>query len=205
MKKNRGYSLLEVIITLGIVLSITVAMAAIQRNMFSLGKISQENLDNQKEARRAFDRITKDVRNASYASNGSYPISAASTSSLTFFSDIDGDGYKEQIRYYLDSNKKLKRGIVRANTSTEPISYSGAEASSILINKISNTSTAIFNYYTANYNGTTSSSPLTYPINIMDIRLLKIDILLTTHDSRQQSLSTVMTTNIMFRNLKDNL
>jgi hypothetical protein len=183
----------------------TVAIALIQRNIFSFGNLFQENLNAQNEARRAFAQMTEDIRNASYASNGSYPITTASTSTITFFSDVDMDGYKEQVRYYIDSNKKLRRGVIEPITSTQPVSYSAPEVITTLVSKIANTSTAIFSYYDANYNGTASSTALSYPLNIMDIRMIKMDIIIQATDKKQQTLTTIMTTHAMLRNLKDNL
>lgn len=205
MAKKKGFSLVEILTSLGILIIITISIALLQRNIFSFGRLIQGNLDAQKEAKRAFTQMTKDIRNASYASNGAYPIALASTSSLTFFADIDGDKYKEQIRYFVDDSNTLRRGIIEPVTSTQPISYSTPEVNSILVGKIFNTSTPIFTYYNANYNGTSSTSPLSYPLNIMDIRLIKIEILMKTQEGSQQPLTVIMTTHAMLRNLKDNL
>jgi hypothetical protein len=39
----------------------------------------------------------------------------------------------------------------------------------------------------------------------MDIRMIKIEIIIQTTDKKQQPLTTIMTTHAMLRNLKDNL
>ena len=205
MAKKKGFSLVEILASLGILIVITVSFALLQRNIFSFGKLIQENLDAQKETKRAFAQMTKDIRNASYASNGAYPVTLASSSSLTFFADVDGDKYKEQVRYFVDGSNTLRRGIIKPITSTQPISYSAPEVNSILVGKVFNTSTPIFTYYNANYNGTSSTSPLSYPLNMMDIRLIKIEILIKTQEGNQQPLTVIMTTHAMLRNLKDNL
>ncbi|MFA5166430.1 MAG: hypothetical protein WC449_03990 [Candidatus Paceibacterota bacterium] len=205
MAKNKGFSLIEILAASGILIIITISIALLQRNIFSFGRLIQGNLDAQKEAKRAFAQMTKDIRNASYASNGAYPIASASTSSLTFFADVDGDKYKEQVRYFVDASNTLRRGIIEPITSTQPISYSAPEVNSILVSKIFNTSTPIFTYYNTNYNGTSSTAPLSYPLNMMDVRLVKIEILLKTQEGNQQPLTIIMTTHAMLRNLKDNL
>ena len=88
-----------------------------------------------------------------------------------FYSDIDKDGLKERIKYFIEK-QYIKKGLNK--THWQSLSYNLAnEKIHILINSVINTS--IFNYYDKNYDGNTT--PLTEPINISAIRLVKINII----------------------------
>jgi len=53
------------------------------------------------EARRGVDAMAKEIREARYGEDGSYPIEKAGGKEFVFFSDIDQDGQTEKVRYYL--------------------------------------------------------------------------------------------------------
>jgi hypothetical protein len=101
-----------------------------------------------------------DLREASYGDDGSYPIKSVSTSSITFFSDVDNDGVVEKIRLYL-SNGSFYRGVTES-TSTPPTYVGQPESTTTIANYVRNSSsTPIFKFY--DVNGTLISSS-TVPI-----------------------------------------
>jgi len=53
------------------------------------------------EARRGIEIMTKEIRGAIEGENGSYPIEYAGDKEFIFYSDIDGDGRIERVRYFL--------------------------------------------------------------------------------------------------------
>ena len=102
--------------------------------------------------------------------NGAYPIAQASSSSFTFFSDIDADGAFEQVRYFA-SGTTLFKGVINP-TGADPISYppTGEIVTEVVHNIIN--ATNIFAYYPEGYAPETGA--LTVPINVSFIRMLKI-------------------------------
>lgn len=134
------------------------------------------------------------------ANNGSYPLANVATSTMTFYSDTDGDGIREQIRYYVSSST-LKRGSIVPTGSN--YTYSGQESVKVLVSDIKNSSTTpIFQYYDRNYTGT--SSALTYPIDISKVRLVKVNLLVDADVNRSPTQKSY-TSQVSIRNLKDNL
>ena len=134
------------------------------------------------------------------SANGAYPIAAAGTSSITFFSDTDKDGTEEQVRYYLASST-LYRGIVKPSGS--PLTYSGSETRRVLATGLRNSSTTpVFEYFDGSYAGT--STPMTYPLAITSVRLVKVNLTIDTDPNKAPILRT-FTTQTVLRNLKDNL
>jgi Tfp pilus assembly protein PilW len=126
---QRGYTIVEmlvVIATSALVLgSITASILTFYRtNTNTLEQAVQVD-----EARRGVDRLVRDLREAAYADDGSYPLVALSSTSVTFYSDIDRDASVERIRYWLDGSV-LRKGITEA-TGTPPAYTSGEQVSVI--------------------------------------------------------------------------
>ena len=192
--------MVEMLVSLFILVLIGMAVSTFQRDVFYLSSISTATLSSAQDTSSIVRTMTKELRTMSIANNGSYPIASLGTSTITFYADADGDGLKEQIRYYL-SGKQLKRGKIIPSGSTW--TYTGSESTSILINDIRNaTNTPIFDYYDKNYTGTTS--PMAYPVTITGVRLIKITVDVDA-DPNRSPLKKTYTSQVTLRNLKDNL
>lgn len=203
MNKNnykKGFSLVEIVVVTGILGMIVLAVTSFQRNVIVYNKYSQDTLAGIQDARNILRIMVKDLRTASQGNNGSYAIANSATNTITFYSDTDGDGLKEQIRYYIASSTLIKGSIT---PSGSPIAYSGNETNTILAyNIVNGTSTALFEYFDDTYTGT--SSPMTYPLNVADIKLVKINILINA-DPNKIPIPKLYTSQVTLRNLKDNL
>ncbi len=194
-----GFSLVEILVSLFIVVIIGMAIVSFQINLFSLNRISNDNLLAQEDARRALKNMSTEIRSMSPSSMGAYAIVQAATSSLTFYTNIDSDSLQEKVRYFLDG-KTFKRGVVEPSGS--PLNYNGTETTRELIHDIANATTSIFSYYNSSYDGT--SAPLTQPVDTLLIRLIKINVIID-KDPLKLPPPLFMTTQVSIRNLKDNL
>jgi hypothetical protein len=156
----------------------------------------------QGEAKLAMRRLIAELRTAEPSNTGTYPIELATKDNLIFYSDINNDGKRERLRYFID-NKILKRGQV--SVSGQPYVYDLAtESVSTVINDIINVNNLVFSYYDHNYDGTASSSPLVEPVPVESIRLIKVEFLIDAN-SEQAPVPIYLTSQVMMRNLKDNL
>lgn len=171
--KKRGFSLVEILITLGIFSLIILALINFQINVFSQNTLISNSLNADSEMRSALKKIVAELRGAAQSDIGTYQIAAATKNSLTFFSDVDGDGHREQIRYFLNGSS-LARGLIKPTGN--PLAYvAGSETLTTLVHFIANPNQDIFAYYDQNYAGT-STLPLSEPINIPLLRLIKITL-----------------------------
>jgi len=199
-KLNSGFSIIEVLVVIFILSLIGVAVATFQKDVFSFNTILSSSLAAQDEARRALRIITAEVRPLSPSSVGAYPIAEADPTSFIFYNDIDSDQLKERVRYFLDG-KTLKKGVIKP--SGNPLTYNPAnEIISEIVHDVANGAAAIFNYYDTNYDGTTP--PLTEPVNLLAVRLVKVTIVIDEDPNRSPGPIT-LTTQVSMRNLKDNL
>ncbi len=198
--QKKAFSLVEIIVVTAIFSVIFLAVANFGQSIFSFNSNAQKNLSAQTDARRVLKTMIKELRSASPASTGAYTIALAGTSTLTFFSNIDSDAYKEQIRYFLQGNE-LKKGITKPSGS--PLSYNPAnEQTTILVRDVRNGTTSIFDYFDSNYTGT--STPLVQPVQLTKIRLVRITLKIE-KDPNKSLGPIIVESQVFLRNLKDNL
>lgn len=194
----KGFTLVEIIVSVTLLSLIIIAATSLQRDTFYLNNVIANNLAVEQEGRKVLRPIINELRGASPSSTGTYPIESASSTAIVFYADTNNNGNKERIRYFLQDNE-LKRGVVYPSGS--PLSYStSTESISTLIRDVVAT-TSIFSYYDSAYTGT--SSPLSNPPPITQIRLVKISVPIDKNGSRPPGMITV-SSQVSIRNLKDN-
>lgn len=92
------------------------------------------------------DSLVQDIREASFADNGAYPVASMSTSSMTVYADVNRDQRVEKVNYRLVDNN-LQR-TVTASTGTPP-AYTGERSTSTISRNVRNKSQnqPLFTYY----------------------------------------------------------
>jgi len=196
-----GYTLMEILVVLFIFSILLVGAETLYTNTVNNNTTMTNSLNAQADVRKAFVAMVATIRTSSQSSSGAYAIDTASSTYFAFYSDLNGDGLKEKVRYYL-SGKILKQGVIKPTGN--PSVYNPAnETITTLVKDIANTAAQpIFYYYDDFYNGTTS--PMSMPITIANVRLIKIDLLID-HDPLKPPAAQEFTTQVSIRNLKDNL
>ena len=89
---NKGMTLAEIVVVVGILGIIMLAISSFQLNIFTNNKFSQDSLSSAQDARTILRIMTKELRSASLSNNGSYAIASAATNTLSFYSDIEEMG-----------------------------------------------------------------------------------------------------------------
>lgn len=199
--KKKGFALPELIVGVLVLGLMVVAVSRFSADVFSFNRMLQSGLKNQNEARKILRPFVNEVRSASPSSLGAFALAQVSTSSFAFYSDIDNDGLKERVRYFLQGSD-FKKGIIKP--AGNPLSYSQTETIIEVVHNVIATSTPVFQYFDTNYNGTSSTTPLTQPVTASAVRLVKVTLVVD-EDVNKMPLPFVVTTQVSFRNLKDNL
>jgi prepilin-type N-terminal cleavage/methylation domain-containing protein len=170
--EKHGFSLIEILVTLGIFSLIILVLVNFQISLFSQNTFISNSLNADSEMRTALKKMVAEIRGAAQSDTGAYQIGTATKNSLTFFSDVNGDGRREQIRYFLIGTS-LMRGLIKPTGN--PLTYVvGSETLTTLVHSIANPNQEIFAYYDQNYAGTQTA--LAEPINIPLVRLIKITL-----------------------------
>lgn len=171
LSKSEGFTLIELIISIGIMSGIVLVISIFSFDVFDFGIFLGENITAQQETQLTLRVMVSEMRAMAQAVNGAYLIESASQNSVVFYSDRDGDGFAERIRYFLDGNI-LKKGVIKP--SGNPLAYSGTETIDEVVHNIYSAAGNIFSYYDSNYSGT--QTELGFPMNIPLVRLIKINL-----------------------------
>lgn len=129
-------------------------------------------------ARIGIEKMTKDIREAAFSDEGSYPVISMATSSFSFYSDVDQDIFVEKVRYFLDGTD-LKKGIV--NSSGNPLIYdNNNEVISLVSDNVRDNaeSVILFSY------SDTSGAPITNTASTTDLRFVTVNVVVDVNTTR---------------------
>lgn len=100
-KLNKGFTLVE---TLVAIVVFTLALGGLA-GMIMYSYRSYDHIWDQavalSEVRKGIRVMSREIREAKMGEDGSYPLAKAGDKEFIFFSDIDGDGSSERVRYFL--------------------------------------------------------------------------------------------------------
>ncbi|KKW23511.1 MAG: hypothetical protein UY65_C0001G0003 [Parcubacteria group bacterium GW2011_GWA2_51_12] len=200
MKQIRGFTIIEVTVTIAIFATIAYGLLALVSNMLSFSSGQSNVLVGIDQARKVAFGITSELRTASIGANGGYSIAQADSQQLIFYSNIDTTSDIEKVRYFVQNNK-LNKGVTKPAGSTyNPPS----EQTSVAVTDLANGSNPVFYYYDGTPDGTTDNY-LIQPVSIPQIKFIKIKLdVYKKGGVVNQSVYTVIN-GATIRNLKTNL
>lgn len=173
LKDNRGLTLIEVLVAMGISVFLIVGIMDLLLWAMHGRDVVWEQLSTQNEGRKIVQDFTNELRRATASSIGAYPLEIAQNQQIVFYSNIDTDSWRERVRYFI-SNKTLKKGVTKP--SGNPLTYNPVnEVLTDVVHDIANGTSSLFYYYDQNYAGP-SSTAMTYPINITNVRMVGISL-----------------------------
>lgn len=170
---DRGFSMLEMIVVLGLFIMFSAAMAELLIWGNHGKDIVFEQLSKQNDGRIASQSFLNDLRRSSYSSIGAYPIELAGANQIIFYSNIDTDSWKERVRYFV-ATTTLRRGITKP--SGNPLSYNSVDEVVTDVAHDLNNTTTIFYYYDQNYDGISNTSSMSFPVDIAKVRMIGIKL-----------------------------
>src|SRR6185436_5252534 len=107
-------TLIEILVSVVIFSFVMMAIARfgldISGNTISFG----ESLEVQEELSVTLKIMATELRTMGSADTGAYPIAVAAGNTITFYSDYDGDGRFEKIRYFMNGTT-LWRGVTKSS------------------------------------------------------------------------------------------
>jgi prepilin-type N-terminal cleavage/methylation domain-containing protein len=198
--KQKGMTLVETLVALSIFLVIMVAVGTFEVDVFSEQKAVSGSLETSQDAQVLLKVIMKELRSMSSSPIGAYPLVTAGTSTVSFYSDANGDGSAEQITYTLIGSSLFR-----------VMNNSGVLSTTTLVTNVRNGSASssmatLFQYFDQSYDGSnsTSSQPLTQPVSLTAVRSIKINLTLDV-DPNRSPIAVTYSAQAQLRNLKTNL
>ncbi len=142
----KAFTLAETLVVVAILGTVGIALSSMIAFFYRSNAYLLEQTSAVDSANRGLNFVYKDVREASYGEDGSYPIVSASTSTITFFSEVDGDGSVEKVRLYM-LGTTLMRGVTNAG-GNPPVYTNQPEITNTISTWVVNaTTTPLFRYY----------------------------------------------------------
>ncbi|MFH0853336.1 MAG: type II secretion system protein [bacterium] len=200
MTKLRGFTIIEVIVTIGIFSFILVAMMIFVSNSYVSFFKLQDKTSVLSRARLALERLIGEFREAQSGDNGAYSLAIVSPNEIAFYSNIDSDSGVERVHYWL-SGGTLWRGII--DPVGMPADYPAEnEITNIITEFVDNGATPTFTYYDGTFTGT--QNPLIQPVNSTSVR--HVGFFVSIDETPGEKLeAVVIESSATLRNLKDNL
>ncbi len=169
-------SLIEMIIAIAI---FTMGMAGFSTLFLQSWKQNSYTLEMGQTAiaiSQSVNKLSRYIREARQADNGSYPVVSANDNDLVFYCDYDKDGVTERIHIYKSGTDVILG--VRDPSGSLPITYASGDATtSVIAQRIVNTgSQPIFLYYDASYPEDSVNNPIVTPATVPNVRLVKINL-----------------------------
>jgi hypothetical protein len=142
------------------------------------------------------------IRETKQGDNGSYPVVSAASNDLVIYSDYDKDGTTERLHFY-KNGQNILMGITGPN-NTMPITYPSGDQQTVTMASyiINDASTPIFYYYNKGYPGDAAHNPLSDPVPVSDLRLMKIFLQININPNRAPD-NIQMQNFVEMRNLND--
>lgn len=201
-KKNSGFTIVEAIIVVGILSLLVPQVAYLLVSAFSGSSQQYQSLDNIDTARIISSRFVNEIRSAVQGVDGSSAVSLAEENEIIFYSPWGSqDSSIRKIRYFISENELFK-GITTPTGS--PLNYDPAlENITKVQTDISLVDEALFYYYSGEYTG--QENPLIQPVNINDVKFVKINLIVLKQTIKDSESKFIINTGSSIRSLKENL
>lgn len=200
---EQGLTLIELIVAMSILVLLFSAVWTFILRGYEFQGVEFAQVIAQETARKGLETMIQEIRAANLADSGAYLIQSADASTFTFFSDVDADEKRERVRYFL-SGTNVRRGIIEPTGF--PITYpTASETFTTIATSVQSGSGGndpLFAYYPATYTG--SESAMSLPVNITDIRVVRVSIVVDA-DTSQRPDPFTLTSVAELRSIKDNL
>lgn len=197
MKNNRGFTLVEIILALGMGVIIVFVMGRFATTISGLESIINEKLSVQQDLVQLLQVLSTEIRSAEPSELGAYPIVTASSTEFTFYSDFDRDGLVDRIRYFFNTST-LEKGII--TPTGLPLTY--VTSSEVVIPVVTGVKVGSSSFVYFGDTATSTANPLTYPLTLSNIRFINVSI--TADVSSSTPRPTTRSQIITIRNLRSN-
>lgn len=193
----RGFTFVEVLVLISVTAIVGFTIETLIANFYIDNDYILESTKAIDNAHRGLRASFQDLREASYGADGSYPLQNVATSTITFYSDVDGNGVVDKIRLYL-SNGSFYLGVTDP-TSSPPTYVGQPEATTTIAQYVRNgTSSPIFRFYDDNGVELVATSS---PIDISAVRSISTALMIDVNPNRAPDILTLMETATL-RNLR---
>lgn len=173
MRSSAGMTLVEAIV---IVSLFTLIMLVVMNSISSLYKINAYTIAQAyqvRNARTGTQALTRDIREMTFADDGTYPLARMEPHLIGFYSDIDRDDSVEYVEYELAATTFFYKRVYNATGGVPAYDTTTPDETYLLSEYAQNIEqgTSTFFYYDTNGNLSTPATPVT-DISYVQIQLI---------------------------------
>ncbi len=187
---KKGFSLVELMVTLLLIGIVSVAVGALFMNVQKFYKHTSARISAREEASQILRTMEAELRQISQSSDDLEAMKLADKNQLTFFADVDNDSAAEKINYALNGQSIIKT-ITKASDDV---------ASTLTTQSVNSADVPIFKYYQA-IDEELTQLPLS-EVNRSRVKIIKISISIKSADSTKED---KLETEIYLRNKNEPL
>ncbi|MHB1163265.1 MAG: PulJ/GspJ family protein [Minisyncoccota bacterium] len=190
----RAFTLIETLVVIAITALISITLGVLLSYFYKTNEYTLEQSTAVAHARTGIEDAMRYMREASYGSDGSYPVESVSTSSITFYANVNNDVAIERVTYALQGGT-LYRTV--AEPSGNPPSYVGSSPATTTVATavVNDPSTPVFRYYD------NTGTELTTPVNVAKIASIETTVVIDVNMNRAP-VSFTLSGGATLRNLK---
>jgi len=203
IKSQKSFSLIETIVTIFIFTISLLMITGFIINIYRAYAFNLQQIQAINEARKGIETMIKEIREAKYGDDGSYPIKEAGDFQFIFYSDIDKDSATERVRYFLDGSN-FKKGVIEP--SGDPPQYVLAnEVIAVFSTNVRNSVPGpIFTYYNGDWPIDIVNNPLPTLTRLTETKLMHVYLKVNVNPNRPPD-DFELESDAQIRNLKTNL
>jgi len=170
--QTKGFTLVETIVVIALFSILTFTISQSIASFYRLNAYTIAQAYQVDTARRGVEQLVRDLREMTFADDGTFPLVSMGTTSIAFFSDIDRDDSVEYVTYTLQGTTLVKK-VYNATGSPPMYNLTTPQETQTLSEYVQNAlqATPIFVYYDADGNPATAASTVT------DIRYISLSII----------------------------
>lgn len=163
---TRAFTLIEMIVVVALTGTVGVGLLLMISYFYRSNAYLIEATTATESASEGIVVTLESLREATYGEDGSYPLAAAATSSVTFYADLDLDDSVERVRFYIE-NGTLYRALTEPGGNPPSYASQTPTVTTIATYVKNGTSTPAFRYYDQ------SGAELTGAIDIAEVRTVR--------------------------------
>jgi len=170
--QNKGMTLVEMVIVTSVFSMLMIAVGNTAANLYRANAYNIAQSYEIANARRGVQSLSRDMREMTFADDGTFPLARMEEHIIGFYSDIDRDNSVEYVEYELSTSTIFIKRIYNATGTPTSYDVSVADETHTLSEYVQNIvdGNATFFYYDTNGNLATATSSVT------DIRYIAAEL-----------------------------
>jgi len=200
-KTIRGMSFVEMIVVLALFSILMIAIGDTVTALYKLKAYTIGQTYQVSNARRGVQTFIKNIREMTFADNGTFPLARMSEHVIGFYSDIDRDSSVEYVEYELATSTILTKRIYNAIGSPTTYDTTSPDETIILSEYVQNIlqGTSTFLYYDTAGNTMPGGSTA-----VTDVRYITMQLIVNIDPTRNPG-QFMLRSSATLRNIMDNI